>query len=409
MLSGRRILVGVSGGIAAYKAAELVRALKKQGAEVRVVMTRAAQEFITPLTLQTLSDQKVTLDLFDLESEATVGHIGLADWAELYVVAPATADVLARLAGGHADDVLTTVALACKAPLLLCPAMNVNMWSHVATQQNVATLRARGVSLVGPAEGELACGWVGAGRLVEVDVIVGAIAETLARGIGAAPLAGEHLVVSAGGTHEAIDAVRYLGNRSSGKMGFAIAEQAARRGAQVTLVSGPSALQTPAGVTRVDVESAAEMAAAIDRLYPSATAIVMAAAVADFRPRERFEGKWKKETAGEAPTLALVRNVDILASLGARRGDAERPLLVGFAAETGDVEAEARRKLVAKRCDLVVGNDVSAPGAGFGSDTNRAVLVTATAATPSALESKHALADRILDALASLGLGGAHR
>ena len=398
MLTDRRIVVGVSGGIAAYKAAELVRALVKQGCQVRVVMTRAAQEFITPLTLQTLSGHRVTLDLFDLESEATVGHVGIADFAELLLIAPATADLLARLAAGHADDVLSTVVLATKAPLVLCPAMNVNMWNHAATQQNVATLRARGAIFVGPSEGELACGWIGAGRLVELDAIVEAAEHALSPG----DLAGRHVVVTAGGTHEAVDAVRYLGNRSSGKMGFALAERAARRGAQVTLISGPSTLATPIGVRRVDVVSAAQMALAVDAIYPEATAIIMAAAVADFRPAEPRAGKWKKEQAGDEPVLRLVKNLDILANLGATRGPSKRPVLVGFAAETADVEDEARRKLLAKRCDLVVGNDVSQPGIGFGHDTNRAVLVTHDHSEWTELVSKQALADRILDRLRQL-------
>ncbi len=399
MLSGRRIVVGVSGGIAAYKAAELVRALVKDGAVVRVIMTRGAQEFITPLTLQTLSDHRVTTELFDLESEATVGHIGLADFAELLLVAPATADVIARLAQGRADDVLTTVALATRAPLVVCPAMNVNMWNHVATQQNVATLQARGVVFAGPESGELACGWIGAGRLIELPTILAAVRATLAPG----DLAGEHVVVTAGGTHEAVDAVRYLGNRSSGKMGFAIAQQAARRGATVTLISGPSALSTPPGVTRVDVESALQMQAAVEAVYDRATSIVMAAAVADFRPASVLAGKWKKEVAGEAPHLPLVRNPDILAGLGARRNGTPRPLLVGFAAETEDVEANARGKLVAKRCDLVVGNDVGQADAGFAVDTNRAVLVTADGSEATGLLTKQALADKILDTMQRLG------
>lgn len=394
-LEDRRIVLGVSGGIAAYKAAELVRALKKRGANVRVVMTAGAQQFITPLTLQTLSDHRVAVDLFDLEQEATVGHIGIADFAELLLIAPATANVISKLATGQADDVLTTVALACKAPLVICPAMNVNMWSHAAVQQNVATLLSRGAIFVGPEAGELACGWVGAGRLITMEEIVEAVERTLSGG----DLAGQHLVVTAGGTQEPIDAVRFLGNRSSGKMGFAIAEQAARRGADVTLISGPSALPTPPRVRRVDVATAAEMAAAVEQSYPTASAIVMAAAVADYRPAEVIAGKWKKSEAGDTPSVNLVKNVDILASLGARRGERRHPVLVGFAAETRDVEAEAQRKRAAKRCDLIVGNDVGAAGSGFGTDTNRAVLVTADKAEWTDLVTKHALADQILDAI----------
>jgi phosphopantothenoylcysteine decarboxylase/phosphopantothenate--cysteine ligase len=365
-LIGRRILVGVAGGIAAYKAAELVRALVKAGAEVRVVMTAAAQRFVTPLTLQALSQHPVATDTFDLTQEATIGHIQLADAAELMVVAPATADVIARLAHGLADDLLTTVALACRAPLLLAPAMNVNMWRHPATQANLKTLIERGVHTVGPDAGELACGWIGEGRMIEAAEI----AVACARLCGRHDWAGRRVVVAAGPTWEPLDPVRFIGNRSSGKMGFAVARQAARRGAEVTLVAGPTALPTPPGVARVDVETAAEMRQAVLAAVEGAAMVVMTAAVADYRPATVAAEKLKKEALGEAPAIALARNPDILAEL---RGRA--PVVVGFAAETEEVERNAVEKRARKGCDLLVANDVSEPGSGFGTDTNRVILV----------------------------------
>jgi phosphopantothenoylcysteine decarboxylase/phosphopantothenate--cysteine ligase len=391
-LAGRRVLLGVAGGIAAYKSAELVRLLVKAGAEVRVILTEAAQKFITPLTMQALSQHPVGVDTFDLQSEATIGHIELADRAEVLVVAPATADVLARLAHGLADDLLTTVALATTAPLLLAPAMNVNMWNHAATQQNLAQLLGRGARTVGPAAGELACGWVGSGRMAEPAEIVVAVAAVLAP--GALDWAGQRVLVTAGPTWEAIDPVRFIGNRSTGKMGFAVARAAARRGAAVTLVAGPTALATPPGVERVDVESAAEMRAAVLERLDDASVLVMTAAVADYRPRAAAPRKLKKAALGAAPTVELEQTEDILAELGAR---AVRPLLVGFAAETDELEANARRKLVEKRCDLVVANDVSQVDAGFGTDTNRVLLVDAQGSEALPLLSKDEVADRVLD------------
>lgn len=402
-LSGKTIVLGIGGGIAAYKAAELVRLLVKAGATVRVVMTAAAQQFITPLTLQTLSNHPVATELFDLTQESEIGHIALADAADLLLVAPATADLIARLALGLAGDLLTTVALACPAPLLLAPAMNVNMWAHPQVREHVEKLTSRGARIVGPDPGELACGWIGPGRLVDPAQIVAAAAELLAtsprphvqRG-GAGPvqapaqapiqapaqdLAGTRVLVTAGPTYEAIDPVRFIGNRSSGKMGFAIAAAAASRGAQVTLVAGPVSLPTPPGVRRIDVESAAQMAAAVlpvlepvDGAPAGADVVVMTAAVADFRPAEPAAQKLKKAALGERPVVTLEPTVDILRELGARRRGTQ-PLLVGFAAETREVESYAARKLREKRCDLVVANDVSEPGSGFGTDTNRVTLL----------------------------------
>lgn len=388
-LKGRRIVVGVAGGIAAYKAAELVRALVKAGAEVRVVMTEAAQKFITPLTLQALSQHPVATDTFDLTQEATIGHIQLADTAELLVIAPATADVIARLAHGIANDLLTTVALACRAPLLLAPAMNVNMWRHPATQANLRTLVERGAHTVGPDAGELACGWIGEGRMIEAADIAAACAQLL----GPRDWAGRRVVVTAGPTYEPIDPVRFLGNRSTGKMGFAIAARAARRGAEVTLIAGPTALPTPAGVTRVDVQTARQMREATLEHVDGSAMVVMTAAVADYRPAAEAPQKLKKDTLGDAPALALTKNPDILAELKGRA-----PVVVGFAAETEDVERHAAEKLQQKGCDLIVANDVSEEGSGFGTDTNRVVLLARDGSVDRLPRlTKDEVAERILD------------
>lgn len=366
----RRILVGVTGGIAAYKVPELVRALRRAGHAVRCVMTPAAGAFVTPLVLQTLTGEAVRSQLLDPGEEGQIDHIALADWAELYVVAPATAHTLARLAQGLADDLVTCVALATRAPLLLAPAMNVNMWDHPATRANVALLRERGVRLVGPEAGELACGWEGEGRMADPATIAGAAELAL----GSRTLAGERVLVTAGGTRERVDAVRFLGNRSSGKMGFAVAAEAAGRGAEVVLVAGPCALPTPIGVRRVDVESAHEMREAVLRELPEASIVVKAAAVADFRPAAPAERKLKKEDlpAQAGLTLELERTPDILAEVC--RAPGER-VVVGFAAESHDVVEAARRKLVRKGCDLLVANDISRAGSGFDVDENRVVFV----------------------------------
>jgi phosphopantothenoylcysteine decarboxylase/phosphopantothenate--cysteine ligase len=366
----RRILVGVSAGIAAYKVPELVRALVRAGHAVRCVSTPRASAFVSPLVLQTLTGAPVRSELLDAGQEGEISHVALADWAELLVVAPATADALARLAHGHADDVLTAVALATRAPLLLAPAMNVNMWRHPATQHNVALLRERGAQWVGPETGELACGWEGEGRMAEPAAI--AAAAELA--LGPKSLAGEVVLVTAGGTRERIDAVRWLGNRSSGKMGFAVAAEAARRGAEVVLVAAPSALPTPAGVRRVDVESALDMRDAVRAELARATIVVKAAAVADFRPAAPAPHKLKKEELPEGAGLhlELVPNPDILAEICREKG---ARVVVGFAAESRDLLEAARRKLARKGCDLLVANDVSRAGSGFDTDRNAVVFV----------------------------------
>jgi phosphopantothenoylcysteine decarboxylase/phosphopantothenate--cysteine ligase len=405
VLDGKTVVLGVTGGISAYKAAELCRLLRKGGADVRVIMTRAAAEFITPLTLQTLSGHPVARDLFDPAEESQIGHIQLADRADLILIAPATADAIARLAAGMADDLLTAVVLATRAPVLLAPAMNVNMWENPLTQDNLRRLLASGqASTVGPDRGELACGWIGAGRLVDPAEIAEAAAAILARQAPRAALTGRRVVVTAGPTHEAVDDVRFLGNRSSGKMGFALAAAAAELGADVTLIAGPVALPTPAGVTRVDVESALQMQSALEE-RGEVDVVVMAAAVADFRPADRLAGKLDRRDAG-ATTLALVANPDLLAGLGRRRAEAraEAPLLVGFAAQVGgspdEMISRARAKLAEKGCDVVVANDVGAPGLGFGSDRNAVTLVF-PAAEPVSLGpvSKTVLAGQIWAAL----------
>jgi phosphopantothenoylcysteine decarboxylase/phosphopantothenate--cysteine ligase len=354
----RRILVAVSGGIAAYKIPELVRALKRAGHSVRCALTPAATEFVSPLTLQTLSGEAVRLHLFDAAEEGAIDHIALADWAELIAVAPATADILARMAHGLAN------------PLLLAPAMNVNMWRHPATQQNVETLRARGARVVGPETGALACGWEGEGRMSEPAEIAAQIELAL----GPLDLVGTRVLVSAGGTRERVDAVRYLGNRSSGRMGFAVARQAAARGAEVVLVAGPSALPTPAGVRRIDVESALQMREAVLAELPDARVVIKAAAVTDFRPERPEALKIRKEQleAGAALALDLVPNPDILAEICENKGDR---VVVGFAAESHDVIDSARRKLARKGCDLLVANDVSGAASGFDVDTNTVSFV----------------------------------
>ena len=403
-LAGKRIVLGVTGGIAAYKAAELCRLFVKAGATVRVVMTEAATRFIAPLTLQTLSGAPVALDLFDAAQEADIGHIRLADEADLLVVAPATADFIARMAAGMADDLLAAVVLATRAPVLLAPAMNVNMWTNPVTQANLTGLLRNGrVATVGPDRGELACGWIGAGRLIEPADIVAEAARLLA---GAAPgggdLAGRRVVVTAGATREPIDGVRFLGNRSSGKMGAAMAEAAVARGADVTLVAGPEAPAVP-GARRIDFETAADLQRVLADLAPRADVVVMAAAVADFRPPSPVAGKLSRRTAGSEIALTLEAVPDLLAGLArARRG--ARPYLLGFAAETVGGDALAERgaaKLREKRCDAIVANDVSARGIGFGADDNQVTLLFGDGARHEiARAPKRAVADSLWNLLA---------
>ena len=379
-MNGRRVLLVVGGGIAAYKVPELVRALRQAGCQVRCALTEAAAAFVSPLVLQSLTGQPVRRSLLSAGEEGQIGHIELADWAELVLIAPASADLLARMAGGHAGDLPTAVLLATRAPLLAAPAMNVNMWEHPATRANVALLRERGVRFAGPESGELACGWQGSGRMSEP----GALAAQAALLLGTRSLAGARVLVTAGGTRERLDAVRVLANRSSGKMGFAVAAEAARRGAEVVLVAAPCALPTPAGVRRVDVESALEMREAVRAEAPGAAVVVMSAAVADFRPARPQSHKIKKEELAEDAGLhiELLRNPDILAELCAARpaaapGAPPAPIVVGFAAESRDLLAAARRKLARKGCDLLVANDIRQPGGGFESDENAVVLLDA--------------------------------
>ena len=368
-LAGQRILLCVGGGIAAYKSLELVRRLADAGAQVQVAMTAGAQQFVTPLSFQALSGQPVRTTLWDSAAEQAMGHLELARWADRVLVAPATADLLARLAHGLADDLVTTLCLATEAPLVVCPAMNHRMWAHPATVANVALLASRGVQVIGPDDGPLAEGESGPGRLREPDAIVAALAAGAA---GAAPgeglLRGLNVVVSAGPTYEDLDPVRYLGNRSSGKMGFAVAAAAARQGAQVVLVAGPVQLATPPGVQRVDVRSAAQMRAAVFAALP-ADIYIGAAAVADYTPREFSPSKIKKTGTGQTMAVDLVRTPDILAEV-AQREDAGLKLVVGFAAETDNVADYARQKLTAKHLDLIVSNRVGVPGSGFESDDN---------------------------------------
>jgi phosphopantothenoylcysteine decarboxylase/phosphopantothenate--cysteine ligase len=372
-MDGKRILLIVGGGIAAYKALELVRLLKKRGAAVRAVLTRSGAEFVTPLSLSALTEDKVYTELFDLTDEAEMGHIQLSRQADLIVVAPATADLMARASHGHASDLASTVLLATDKRVLMAPAMNVRMWEHPATRRNLAQLRADGVLFVGPDAGAMACGEWGEGRLAEPETILAAIEAAMA-GHAARPLAGKRVLVTAGPTLEPLDPVRFISNRSSGTQGYAIAGALADLGAEVTLVSGPVALPAPTGVRRVGVETAREMLDACRAGLP-ADAAVMVAAVADWRPEGAAELKIKKTAEGAVPAVRLVENPDILATLAAAGPD--RPqLVVGFAAETHDVEAHARAKLQRKGCDWIVANDVSEPGV-MGGAENRVALVTA--------------------------------
>ena len=388
-LSDRRIVVAVCGGIAAYKSAELVRCLRQAGAEVRVVMTEAAQQFITPMTLQTLSGHRVYRDLLDPEAEAAMGHIELARWADLVVIAPATAHTLARLAHGLADDLLSTLCLATRAPLMVAPAMNQQMWAHPATKANVRQLRDRGVELLGPAEGEQACGEWGPGRMVEPEEIVEAVA---ARFGSRGALDGVKVVVTAGPTREAIDPVRYITNRSSGKMGYAVAAAAVAAGAEVVLVSGPTMLPIPPGVEGIAVESAQEMAAAVTAHMDDCQIFIATAAVADYRPAEVADRKIKKREA--QLSLALTRNEDILASVAARPNG---PFTVGFAAETEDVERYARAKLEAKGLDMIAANRVGQPGSGFDAEYNALTLIWPGGRAELPMADKRVLAQQLMD------------
>lgn len=369
MSGGRgRVLLAVCGGIAAYKACEVLRGLQRAGCEVRVTMTEDATRFVGAATFEALSGAPVATSLYEYPGSA-IPHIALAEWADAAVVVPATANVLAKMASGIADDCLTTTLLACACPVLVAPGMNVHMWRNVATQANVSTLRERGVRFAGPDSGRLACGDVGEGKLADVGEIVAAALALLVPH----DLAGLRVLVNAGPTHEAIDPVRYIANRSTGKMGYAIAEAAARRGAEVTLVSGPTSLPTPAGVRRVDVESAAQMHDAMLAEFAAADAAICSAAVADYAPAAPADHKLKKSRE-HLDAIALTETADILADLCAAKGERT---VVGFAAETDDLLAHAREKLAHKGADLIVANDVSRPESTFGADTNRVALVSA--------------------------------
>jgi len=421
-----RILLIISGGIAAYKSLELVRLLRRKGVAVRAVLTESAKEFVTPLSLGVLTEDHVYGAMFDLKEEREIGHIQLSRQADLIVVCPATANIIARMANGLADDLASTILLATDKPVLTVPAMNVRMWHHPATQRNLATIRADGIAVMEPAEGDMACGEYGKGRLPEPDAIADEIMAMLTRpeekalplrqltdttrtivapDLSGANLFGRHVLVTAGPTHEPIDPVRFIGNRSSGLQGFAIARAAAEAGARVTLVAGPVALPTPRGVTRVDVETAREMLAAVEAALPADVAI-MVAAVADWRAADAAERKIKKDGSGAAPTLALLENPDILATLGQHP---QRPrLLVGFAAETNDVVDHAVAKRARKGADWIVANDVSTgeggAGAGvMGGADNAVHIVTAAGVEswpnmPKGAVARH-LIERIADAL----------
>src|SRR5262245_45333909 len=387
------IALGVTGGIGAYKAVEVARGLQKRGHDVAAIMTRSARRFVGEVTFEAITRRPVITDQFARGINAGIEHISLATDIGLLLVAPATANVIGKLANGIADDFLTSLYLATRAPVLLAPAMNTNMLEHAAVQRNLQTLASRGVRFVDPGEGFLACGWIGKGRLAEPEAIVAA-AEAMLKPSGS--LLGRRVVVSAGPTYEDIDPVRYIGNRSSGRMGYAIAAEASRRGAHVVLVSGPTKLEAPAGVEVERVRSAVEMSRAMTRHASGADAIVMAAAVADYTPDGGAAPAKVAKTDGPLD-LRLVRTPDILAELGRARGGSGTPLLIGFAAETGDPRPRARKKLESKQIDLIVANDVSREGAGFDTETNAAYLISADGEVELPLQLKSDLASKILD------------
>ena len=387
----KTVIIGVTGGIACYKAVELVRLLVKDSLAVQVIMTRAAMEFVTPLTFQTLSGKPVATESFNLTQESEIGHINLADSADLFVIAPATANVIGKIAAGIADDLLTTVLMATQAPVLVAPAMNIHMYENPILQENIRKLRRIGYHFMEPAEGYLACGYEGKGRLPEPEKILEEIRSLLRK----KDLLGERFLITAGPSREPLDPVRYISNRSSGKMGYALARAAVRRGAGVVLVSGPSAIEPPSAVRLIPVNTAAEMRRAVLEQFPECTAVIMAAAVADYRPVDASSKKLKR---GKAPLdIRLEPNPDILGELGRRKNG---KLLVGFAAETEELIANATRKLHEKNLDLIVANDVTQAGGGFDGDTNIATIVDRSGASDSlSLMTKDELADRIYDHL----------
>ncbi len=400
------VALGVTGGIGAYKAVEVARGLQKRGHEVVALMTRSARRFVTPLTFEAITRRRVITTQWTPGMNADIEHIALTTEVDLLLVAPATANIIAKFAHGIADDFLTSFYLALRKPVLLAPAMNTNMFEHPTVVANLATLAARGVRFVDPGSGYLACGWIGKGRLAEPDDIVEAVQAVLTP---ATPLRGTRMLISAGPTYEDVDPVRYIGNRSSGKMGLAIAAEAAERGAEVTLVLGPSSQTPPAGVSVARVRSAAEMHAAIMERAAGVDAIVMAAAVADYTPVSGPASQKIAKTSSDTLTITLARTRDILADLARTRGSAVRPLLVGFAAETHDVVAKARAKLQSKQVDLLVANDISRADAGFEVDANAATLVSADGLEELPLQSKRALAGRILDRVSTLLAGAPTR
>ena len=390
-MANRRVLLGVTGGIAAYKSPDLVRRLRERGCDVRVVMTRAAQEFIAPLSLQAVSGHRVHTTLLDPEAEAAMGHIELARWADVIVIAPASADIIARLALGLADDLLSTLCLASAAPVIVAPAMNRQMWAAAATRANVATLEARGVLVMGPGAGDQACGEIGEGRMLEPTELAARIENQL----GGAALEGLRVLITAGPTREPVDPVRFISNHSSGKMGYAVAGAARAAGAAVTLVSGPCALEAPAGVERVMVETAAEMHDAVMQRAPASDIFIAAAAVADYRPAAAAAHKIKK--SDDTLSISLVRNPDILADVAALE---HRPFTVGFAAETRDLESNARGKLERKGVDMIAANVVGSAELGFGADRNALRLLWRDGGTDLGEDTKGVLARRLVTLVA---------
>jgi len=394
MLTNKTIVLGITGGIAAYKAVDMASKLTQAGAEVKVVMTKSATEFISPLTFRSLTNQPVVTGMFELTSEFSVEHVALAEAADVVVIAPATANIIAKLAAGIADDMLSATVLATEAPVIVAPAMNVNMFQNSITQDNVAKLKARGFTVVDPAYGRLASGKVGLGRLAEVEKIIGTIKQVLGR---SGDLASKRIVVTAGGTQEAIDPVRFIGNRSSGKMGYAVAEAARDRGATVTLITAPSALSEPVGIEVAHIETAVQMKEAVAKATAQADALIMTAAVADYQPKSTAGQKIKKEATGAGLILELIKTPDILAEV---KGDFLR---IGFAAETENHVENARKKLANKQLDLIAANDVTAPDSGFEVDTNRVTLISRDGKVEELpLMNKREVADKILDKVVGL-------
>ncbi len=388
MLANKTIVLGITGSIAAYKAADIASKLTQAGSKVEVVMTESATEFISPLTFRSLTGRPVVTDMFELASEFSIEHVALAEAADVVVIAPATANIIAKLASGIADDMLTCTVLATEAPVIVAPAMNVNMLQNSITQDNLAKLKTRGFTIVDPAYGRLASGKMGLGRLAEVEKIIGTIKQVLGR---SGDLAAKRIVVTAGGTQEAIDPVRYVGNRSSGKMGYAVAEAARDRGAKVTLITAPTSLPEPVGIGVTHIETAVQMKEAVVKATAQADALIMAAAVADYQPKSAAGEKIKKEAAAGL-TLELIKTPDILAEV---KGNF---LKIGFSAETEDMIENARQKLEQKQLDLIVANDVTAPDSGFGVDTNKVTLISRDGKVESLpLMTKREVADKILD------------